>query len=104
VTDCDRESGFLQVITNSSRKWLKKNVNTPINSWNIRINVVAQSFSWTSKYVSIIQQLCQYISHCQQPTQQSWGSAVEAHETALQLEKDIYKALLELHGSANQHK
>lgn len=37
------------------------------------------------------------------PTQQSWGSPVEAHETALQLEKDVYQALLELHAFACQH-
>jgi ferritin heavy chain len=34
------------------------------------------------------------------PTQQSWASPLEAHETALQLEKDVYQALLELHASA----
>jgi len=37
------------------------------------------------------------------PTQQSWGSPLEAHETALQLEKDVYQALLELHSFACQH-
>jgi len=37
------------------------------------------------------------------PTQQSWGSALEAHETALQLEKDVYQALLELHAFASRH-
>ena len=38
------------------------------------------------------------------PTQQSWGSPLEAHETALQLEKDVYQALLELHAFASRHK
>jgi len=37
------------------------------------------------------------------PTQQSWGSPLEAHETALQLEKDVYQALLELHAFASKH-
>jgi len=37
------------------------------------------------------------------PQQQSWGSALEAHETALQLEKDVYQALLELHAFACKH-
>ncbi|UJR31132.1 hypothetical protein I4U23_018639 [Adineta vaga] len=37
------------------------------------------------------------------PTQQSWNSPLAAHETALQLEKDVYTALLELHGYANRH-
>ncbi|CAF1310017.1 unnamed protein product [Adineta ricciae] len=37
------------------------------------------------------------------PQQQSWNSPLEAFETALQLEKDVYQALLELHGSACQH-
>jgi len=37
------------------------------------------------------------------PTQQAWGSALEAHETALQLEKDVYQALLELHAYACKH-
>jgi ferritin heavy chain len=37
------------------------------------------------------------------PTQQSWSSPLEAHETALQLEKDVYQALLELHAVASQH-
>jgi ferritin len=38
------------------------------------------------------------------PTQQSWNSPLEAHETALQLEKDVYQALLELHAFAGKHK
>jgi ferritin heavy chain len=37
------------------------------------------------------------------PQQQSWSSPLEAHETALQLEKDVYQALLELHAFASQH-
>jgi ferritin heavy chain len=37
------------------------------------------------------------------PTQQSWNSPLEAHETALQLEKDVYQALLELHAFATTH-
>jgi len=37
------------------------------------------------------------------PSQQSWGSPLEAHEMALQLEKDVYQALLELHASATKH-
>jgi ferritin heavy chain len=37
------------------------------------------------------------------PTQQSWNSPLEAHETALQLEKDVYQALLELHAFASKH-
>jgi ferritin heavy chain len=37
------------------------------------------------------------------PQQQSWKSPLEAHETALQLEKDVYQALLELHGFATKH-
>jgi len=37
------------------------------------------------------------------PTQQSWSSPLEAHETALQLEKDVYQALLELHAFAGKH-
>ncbi len=40
----------------------------------------------------------------QKPTQQSYGSPLEAHETALQLEKDVYQALLELHAFASKHK
>jgi ferritin heavy chain len=36
------------------------------------------------------------------PGQQSWGSPLEAHEMALQLEKDVYQALLELHASATK--
>lgn len=36
--------------------------------------------------------------------QQSWKSPLEAHETALQLEKDVYQALLELHASATEQK
>jgi ferritin heavy chain len=39
----------------------------------------------------------------QKPVQQSWSSALEAHETAMQLEKDVYQSLLELHGYASQH-
>jgi len=39
----------------------------------------------------------------QKPVQQSWGSPLEAHEAALQLEKDVYKALLELHSYASKH-
>ncbi|CAF3358744.1 unnamed protein product [Rotaria socialis] len=37
------------------------------------------------------------------PVQQSWGSSLEAHETALQLEKDVYQALLELHSFSCKH-
>jgi ferritin heavy chain len=37
------------------------------------------------------------------PQQQSWKSPLEAHETALQLEKDVYQALLELHVFASKH-
>ncbi|CAF1035356.1 unnamed protein product [Rotaria sordida] len=37
------------------------------------------------------------------PVQQSWSSPLEAHETALQLEKDVYQALLELHAFACKH-
>ncbi|CAF1146032.1 unnamed protein product [Rotaria sordida] len=37
------------------------------------------------------------------PQQQSWSSPLEAHEMALQLEKDVYQALLELHASASKH-
>ena len=37
------------------------------------------------------------------PAQQSWGSPLEAHETALQLEKDVYQALLETHAFACKH-
>jgi len=37
------------------------------------------------------------------PAQQSWSSPLEAHETALQLEKDVYQALLELHAFATKH-
>jgi ferritin heavy chain len=37
------------------------------------------------------------------PQQQSWSSPLEAHETALQLEKDVYQALLELHASATKY-
>jgi len=37
------------------------------------------------------------------PQQQSWTSALEAHETALQLEKDVYQALLELHAMGTNH-
>jgi ferritin heavy chain len=36
------------------------------------------------------------------PGQQSWGSPLEAHEMGLQLEKDVYQALLELHASATK--
>jgi len=39
----------------------------------------------------------------QKPVQQSWNSPLEAHETALQLEKDVYQALLELHSYASKH-
>jgi len=39
----------------------------------------------------------------QKPIQQSWNSPLEAHETALQLEKDVYQALLELHAYASKH-
>jgi len=39
----------------------------------------------------------------QKPVQQSWNSPLEAHEAALQLEKDVYKALLELHSYASKH-
>jgi len=39
----------------------------------------------------------------QKPVKQSWNSPLEAHETALQLEKDIYQALLELHSYASKH-
>jgi len=39
----------------------------------------------------------------QKPVQQSWSSPLEAHETALQLEKDVYQSLLELHGYASKH-
>jgi ferritin heavy chain len=35
------------------------------------------------------------------PAQQSWASPLEAHQAALQLEKDVYQALLELHASAS---
>ncbi|CAF0716353.1 unnamed protein product [Adineta steineri] len=37
------------------------------------------------------------------PQQQSWNSPLEAHEMALQLEKDVYQALLELHAFACKH-
>jgi ferritin heavy chain len=37
------------------------------------------------------------------PQQQSWSSPLEAHEMGLQLEKDVYQALLELHASATKH-
>ncbi|CAF3441095.1 unnamed protein product [Rotaria socialis] len=37
------------------------------------------------------------------PQQQSWRSPLEAHEMALQLEKDVYQALLEIHTSATEH-
>ena len=37
------------------------------------------------------------------PVQQSWGSPLEACQTALQLEKDVYQALLELHACASKH-
>jgi len=37
------------------------------------------------------------------PTQSSWSSPLEAHETGLQLEKDVYQALLELHAFATKH-
>jgi len=36
------------------------------------------------------------------PAQQSWGSPLEAHEMGLQLEKDVYQSLLELHASATK--
>jgi len=39
----------------------------------------------------------------QKPSQQTWGSPLEAHQAALQLEKDVYKALLELHAYASKH-
>ncbi|CAF1070337.1 unnamed protein product [Didymodactylos carnosus] len=39
----------------------------------------------------------------EKPTQQNWNSPLEAHEVALQLEKDIYNAFLELHASACKH-
>jgi ferritin heavy chain len=39
----------------------------------------------------------------QKPMQQSWSSPLEAHQTALQLEKDVYQALLELHAYASKH-
>ncbi|CAF4509724.1 unnamed protein product [Rotaria magnacalcarata] len=37
------------------------------------------------------------------PQKQSWSSPLEAHEMALQLEKDVYQALLEIHASAIDH-
>ncbi|CAF1380866.1 unnamed protein product [Rotaria magnacalcarata] len=37
------------------------------------------------------------------PTQQSWASPLEAHQTGLQLEKDVYQALLELHATASKY-
>jgi ferritin heavy chain len=37
------------------------------------------------------------------PQQQGWASPLEAHETALQLEKDVYQALLELHAFGSKH-
>jgi ferritin len=40
----------------------------------------------------------------QKPQQQSFSSPLQAHETALQLEKDVYQALLELHAFATKHK
>ena len=40
----------------------------------------------------------------QKPQQQSWSSPLEAHEAALQLEKDVYQALLELHAFACKNK
>jgi len=39
----------------------------------------------------------------QKPTQQCFGSPLEAHEVALQLEKDVYHSLLELHACAAKH-
>ena len=40
-----------KVIISISKKWLKKNKNMPINSWNTKINVVVQSFFLISKFV-----------------------------------------------------
>ena len=37
------------------------------------------------------------------PTQDTWASPLEAHQTGLQLEKDVYQALLELHASASKY-
>ncbi len=43
------------------------------------------------------------ICEFQKPAQQSWSSPLEAHETALQLEKDVYQALLEVHAFATKN-
>jgi ferritin heavy chain len=37
------------------------------------------------------------------PVQQSWASPLEATQQALQLEKDVYQALLEMHAFATKH-
>jgi ferritin heavy chain len=37
------------------------------------------------------------------PAQESWASPIEAHQMALQLEKDVYQALLELHAVATKN-
>ena len=39
----------------------------------------------------------------QKPKQQSWSSPLEAFQMGLQLEKDVYQSLLELHASASKH-
>jgi len=39
----------------------------------------------------------------QKPALQAWEGPLHAHESALQLEKDIYNALLELHAYACKH-
>ena len=44
---------FFQDTKNTSRKWPKKKMNTPTNSWNIKTNVVVPSSSWTSRFVHL---------------------------------------------------
>ena len=37
------------------------------------------------------------------PAQQSWATPLEAHQMGLQLEKDVYQSLLEIHASATKY-
>ena len=60
---------LVQDTMNILKKWLKKKINMQINSWNIKMNVVVQSFFWISKFVDYIHlTFCYIIKKLETPT------------------------------------
>uniref|UniRef100_A0A3Q2YG69 Ferritin n=1 Tax=Hippocampus comes TaxID=109280 RepID=A0A3Q2YG69_HIPCM len=100
-----------QALPISSRRTVRRRGNTLTSCWPSRTIEVDASSSRISRSVRSCQAFksqfdfskISIFAFVQKPERDEWGSGLEAMQSALQLEKNVNQALLDLHKLASEH-